>query len=206
MRGPEPRAASRPARRDEPRAASGSRSVSNGQAAQNGTTTSQSSFSIDDPLAARFLGRRSRAGVGGRTRRGDAAAPVLAGGLPRECRSRPRSGHADAGCDAPIISPRFSKTWTHRYSRAELRGLVGPDVDDAADVRRIHRPSVRSWRGEKQTTRQDPALALGAQQPVVELRRCDVSGRSAAKSFVKTNVSAYRGLTSPLARVLPGHR
>ena len=65
--------------------------------------------------------------------------------------------------------------------------------------------SVRSWRGEKQTTRQVPRVPSARNSPA-DTRASDVSGRSAAKSLVNTNVASYAGLAAPLTRTLPGHR
>ena len=64
---------------------------------------------------------------------------------------------------------------------------------------------VRSCRGEKHNTRQVPCSPSARRSPS-STRSIDASGCNAAKSFVKTNVSAYVGFVSPLARVFPGHR
>ena len=74
------------------------------------------------------------------------------------------------GCGfvAPIVSPRFSNTWTQRNDRAELGRLVGPQVDDRADRGRRH-PGHRQVVARREADHPaGPALALGPQQPDLE--------------------------------------
>jgi hypothetical protein len=70
----------------------------------------------------------------------------------------------------------------------------------------LMREIVRSWRGEKQTTRQIPGSASATIKSASLTQPSGVSGRSAAKSFSNTKVLVYRGLRAPPARVFPGHK
>ena len=70
------------------------------------------------------------------------------------------------GLEAPIAAPRFSKTWTQRYvaRRARSSGRPrrrSPGGSPSGDIA----PSVRSWRGEKQTTRQTPRSPSARRRP-----------------------------------------
>ena len=147
---------------------------------------------VDDPRAAGFLGHvveQHRPAVGG--------AATRAGCRPRgrPCAAAPcppRSGRGDGGCDG-----------------AHHLAAVLEDLDPLVAARRAPRsgpprgprpggPPARRHRRERQVvaaarstmTRQVPALDLRVQQSLVDPRSGGTSGRSAAKSFVKTNVSA----------------
>ena len=92
------------------------------------------------------------------------------------------------GFEAPIAAPRFSKTWTQRY-------VAPSSVVWSAHTSMTRRIASGAMRAERQVVAgreaddpADPALALGTEEPVAPRSPSDVSGRSAAKSLVKTNV------------------
>ena len=69
----------------------------------------------------------------------------------------PRPGRADAGWSAHHARPLFSNTCTQRYAPPSSARLLRPDVDHAPNVAAAAISGrVRSWRGEKQITRQVP--------------------------------------------------
>ena len=88
-----------------------------------------------------------------------------------------------------MISPRFSKICTEATSGRAPRFTVSST--QASTTRSMSatamRARVRSWRGEKQSTRQTPDFAFGDDQPVLDPLRRRI-GRSAAKSLSKTKV------------------
>ncbi len=104
-----------------------------------------------------------------------------------------------------MASPRFSKTCTQRFCAPSSVDCVAQRSTTSRTPAGGMSVSVRSWRGEKHRTRQVPVSASATRRPSA---RCSspASGRSAAKSLVKTKVEAYSGLRAPLARVLPGQR
>jgi hypothetical protein len=109
---------------------------------------------------------------------------------------------------APIIAPRFSKIVAYaihgtaaRARNSPIHASITARIADAS-----MRGSVRSWRGEKQTTRQRPRSDCAFNSPLSAVANAGVDGTSAPKSLSKANVDGYGGLRSPLARALPGQR
>jgi hypothetical protein len=92
------------------------------------------------------------------------------------------------GLDAPIISPLFSNTCTQRYRRPSSMTCS----TQASTTWRIAGTGisarVRSCRGEKQITRQVPRSPHALSKGCGAISPIGVSGSSAGKSLVKTNV------------------
>ena len=125
----------------------------------------------------------------------------------------------------PDLAVRVRVAAAHRRALV-LEHLHVADARPCAPARRSPRPtrrrprgspaasicaSVRSWRGEKQRTRQMPDCGSARSRSCGSTRRLgrparSPAGSSAGKSLVKANVDAYAGLRSPFARALPGQR
>ena len=170
----------------------GTDSVSNGQAAQNGTTACQLVGLGRRPAGRRSPGRRSRA-AGARPVRAVIAppgSPSSRRGLDRAAPCRPRPGRADAGSRRPSPRPGSRRPGPSGTRAPSSVVCVRPEVDDPADRRRAtcRRASGRGA-GEKQTTRHVP------RSPSARRRPCSTAaiGRvrpQRAKSLAKTNVSS----------------
>ena len=94
------------------------------------------------------------------------------------------------GLLAPIIAPRFSKICTQRISSSapsarysSVHTLTTGSIS-STDIR----ASVRSWRGEKQTTRQRPLSLSATINPPRSTASPRASARNAGKSLAKTKV------------------
>ena len=121
------------------------------------------------------------------SRRSAAAGPRPRGRPRAAAPCRPRSGRAGAGSRRPSLAAVLEHL-DPAVRPAELGGLVRPDVDDRPDRPPGDiRASVRSWRGEKQMTRQVPRSPSARSSPSRAARSAR-PGRSAAKSLVNTNV------------------
>ena len=99
-------------------------------------------------------------------RRQAALGRVLAGCLDGEGAASPDLAVWVWGFEAPIASPLFSRTWTQRNDAPSAvvwsahRSTI--ERTAAGDIRAI----VRSWRGEKQMTRQVPRSPSARRRPI----------------------------------------
>ena len=131
------------------------------------------------PAARRPPGRRSRAAAAGpcspRYARWVASSRAASCGSAEPAQIWP----CGWGFDAPIISPRFSKTWTH-WKRSPSSAVWSAQRSMTPRTSgRSMRASVRSWRREKHRTRHVPASTSARSRPSSR-RSAGASGRSAA--------------------------
>jgi hypothetical protein len=98
------------------------------------------------------------------------------------------------GCGllAPIIAPRFSKICTARMlsCASSLMNSSRQSATTLAMSSTLMRASVRSCRGEKQTTRQTPDSPSATSRPDSFMPSVAAIGCSAAKSLSKAKTSA----------------
>ena len=91
--------------------------------------------------------------------------------------------------------------------RAEIDGLARPRRRRRARSRRPSMPaSVRSWRGEKQMTRQRAGFALRDEQPILDSARPARRAAAQRSRCRRRRCADSPDCARPLARSLPGHR
>ena len=87
-----------------------------------------------------------------------------------------------------MTAPLFSNTWTQRYRRPSSAVCSAQTSTTARICATGISGSDRSWRGEKQMTRQVPGTETARKSGSPSSSTTGTSGRNAAKSLVKTNV------------------
>jgi hypothetical protein len=96
------------------------------------------------------------------------------------------------GLEHPIIAPLFSKTWTYRMEGSAPRTVVSSA--QTSTTGRMSpgaiRARVRSWRGEKHTTRHRPVAGSETRSPPPSVAGAALAGRRAGKSLSNTYVAA----------------